>query len=76
MVIFTPRDLFKQAADVPDILFDFMRCDGAGGRVGGHAAARLRAGGDALRSDTAGALPAKSFDGARVYQRPRGVADS
>lgn len=76
MVICTPRDLFKQAADVPDILFDCVRGDGAGGRVGCHAAAHLRAGGGALRSDTAGAVPAKSLNGSRLYQRQRGVADS
>ena len=71
----TPRDLFKPAAMVPDIFVDFVRCGCAGCRIGSFAAARLRASRHAFRSAAAGALSAKSFDGARFYQRQRGVAD-
>lgn len=71
----TPRDLFKPAAIVPDIFVDLVRCSGAGCRIDCHAAGRLRARRRALRSAAAGALSAKSFDGARFYQRQRGVAD-
>jgi hypothetical protein len=71
----TPRDVFKPAAVVADIFVDFVRCTGAGDRIGCHAAGRLRSGRHALRSATTGALSTKSFDGARFYQRQRGVAD-
>jgi len=73
-VSLTPRDVFKPAAMVPDIFVLFDRCGSAGCRVGCHAANHLRANRHELRSDTAGAFPAKSFDGARFYQRQRGVA--
>jgi hypothetical protein len=71
----TPRDLFRPAAIVPDIFVDLVRCSGTGCRIDCHAAGRLRAGKHALRSVTLGALSAKSFDGARFYQRQRSVAD-
>ena len=71
----TPRDLLKPAPIVPDIFIDFVRCRGAACRIGCRSAGRLRATRRALRSAAAGALSAKSFDGARFYQRQRGVAD-
>ena len=70
----TPRDAFKPAAIVPDVFADLVRCTGAGRRIDCHAAGHLRASRRALCCDPAGALPAKSFDGARFYQRQRGVA--
>ena len=70
----TPRDLLKPAPIVPDIFIDFVRCSGAACRIGCRAAGRLRCKPE-LRSVTLGALSAKSFDGARFYQRQRGVAD-
>jgi hypothetical protein len=72
----TPRDAFKPAATVPDVFVDLVRCTGAGRRIDCHAAGDLRASGRALRSATTGALSAKSFDGARFYQRQRGVVDN
>jgi hypothetical protein len=72
----TPRDAFKPAAIVPDVFADLVRCTGAGRRIDCHAAGHLRASGHAFRSATAGTLSAKSFDGARFYQRQRGVADN
>ena len=71
----TPRDLLKPAPIVPDIFVDFVRCSGAACRIGCPAAGRLRADKHELRSVTLGSLSAKSFDGARFYQRQRGVAD-
>jgi hypothetical protein len=71
----TPRDLLKPAAIVPDIFVDLLRCGGAGYRIDCHAAGHLRASRRELRSAAAGALSAKSFDGARFYQRHGGVAD-
>jgi hypothetical protein len=71
----TPRDVFKPAAVVAEIFVDFVRCSGAGCRIGCHAAGHLRASRRAFRCVAAGALSAKSFDGARFYQRPRGLAD-
>jgi hypothetical protein len=71
----TPRDVFKPAAIVPDIFVDFVRCTGAGRRIDCHTAGHLRASRHALRSATTGAFSAKSFDGARFYQRQRGVDD-
>src|SRR6266487_6015398 len=70
----TPRDLLKPAAMVPDIFVDLLRCGGAGCPIGGNAAGHIRASKYALRSATVGAFSAKSFDGARFYQRQRGVA--
>lgn len=61
---------------VPDIFGDPVRCGRAGCRIGCHAAAGLRASKRALRSAAAGALSAKPFNGARFYQRQRGVADN
>jgi len=74
-VSLTPRDSFKPASIVPDIFVDFMRCGCAGCRIGWHAAGHLRASRRALRCAAAGTLSAKSFDGARFYQRQRSVAD-
>jgi hypothetical protein len=71
----TLRDLFKPAPIVPDIFIGFVRCSCAGCRIGCHAAGHLRASRHALRSAAAGALSAKSFNGARFYQRQRGLAD-
>jgi len=74
-VSLTPRDLLKPRPIVPDIFIDFVRCSGAAWRIGCRAAGRWRADKHELRSVTLGALSAKSFDGARFYQRQRGVAD-
>lgn len=63
----TPRDVFKPATIVADIFVDFVRCSGADYRSGRGAAGRFCASEHLLRSDTAGALPTKSFDGARIY---------
>jgi hypothetical protein len=71
----TPRDLFKPAAIVPDIFVDLVRCTGAGRRIDCRATGHLRASRHAFCGATAGALSAKSSDGARFYQRQRGVAD-
>src|SRR5438046_7726526 len=71
----TPRDLFKPAPRVPNIFVDFVRCSCADCRIGCHAAGHLRASRRAFRSAAPGALSAKSFDGARFYQRQGGLAD-
>ena len=71
----TPRDLFKPAAIVPNVFVDLVRCTGAGRRIDCRATGHLRASRRELRSAAAGALSAKSFDGARFYQWQRGVVD-
>src|SRR6266496_4078128 len=71
----TPRDLFKPAPSAPDIFVYFVRGSRADCRIGCHAAGHLRASRRAFRSAAPGALSAKSFDGARFYQRQRGLAD-
>ena len=70
-VTLTPRDVFKPAAVVADVFIDVVRCSGADCRTGCHAAGHLRASRRALCRNPAGALPAKSFDGARFYQRQK-----
>jgi hypothetical protein len=60
---------------MPNVFIDFVRCTGAGCRMGCDAAGHIRASRHALRSAPVGALEAKSFDGTRLYQRERGVAD-
>ena len=72
----TPRDVFKPAAIVPDVFVDFVRCSGAAGRIGCYATGHLRTRRHAVRSSPLSALSTKSFDGARFYQRQRGVADN
>src|SRR4029453_18368636 len=71
----TPRDLFKPAPIMPNVFVDFVRCTGAGCRMGCHAAGHIRARRHALRSATVGELQEKSFDGTPLYQRERGMAD-
>jgi hypothetical protein len=73
-VSLTPRDLLKPATIVADIFVDFVRCIGADYRSGCVAAGRVRSSEQLLSSDTAGAVPAKSFNGARFHQRQRGMA--
>jgi hypothetical protein len=74
-VTLTPRDVFKPAAIVRDVV-DFVRCSGAGGWLDCRSTGHLRASRRALCSATTGSFSAKSFDGARVYQWQRGVADN
>ena len=71
----TARDSFKPASIVADIFVDLGRCGSAGCRIGCYAAGHIRASGRSFRSATARALAAKSFDGARFYQRKRSMAD-
>jgi hypothetical protein len=74
-VTLTPRDVFKPAAIVPDVV-DFVRCTGAGRWLDCRATGHLRARRHALCGATTGTFSAKSSDGARVYQWQRGVADN
>ena len=71
----TPRDLFRPASIVADIFVDLLRCGGAGCRIGCHGAGHIRASRHAFRSATVSPLSAKSFDGTRLYQRKRGMAN-